>query len=143
MAGTEQQGDRCRPAGRTWPDATAYPWKILEPGSSYYFETGLDPSYSFKDGIKIEVPVDVLLPNERFYGEFYDKASTVGLFDVGGKVTVPMNFMPAGYGHWSCHLGVKYMNFEDNNLYNLNTFNSPGKPTRDTTLVYAGVSVFF
>jgi hypothetical protein len=117
--------------------------KYLEPGSSYYIQTGLDPTYSFKDGIKIETPVDVLLPNERFYGEFYDKASTVGIVSVGGKVTVPMNFMPQGYGHWSCHLGVKYMNFVDDNLYNLNTFNSPGKPTRDTTLVYAGVSVFF
>jgi len=35
------------------------------------------------------------------------------------------------------------LNFVDDNLYHLNTFNSPGKPTRDTTLVYAGVSVFF
>jgi len=117
--------------------------KYLAPGSSYYFETGLDPTYTFKDGIKIETPVDVLLPNERFYGEFYDKASTVGIVDVGGKVTVPMSFMPQGYGHWNFHVGVKYLNFVDDNLYHLNTFNSPGKPTRDTTLVYAGVSVFF
>ena len=117
--------------------------KYLEPGSSYYFETGVDPSYAFKDGIKIEVPFDVLLPNERFYGEFYHKASTVGLFDVGAKVTVPMKFMPDGYGHWSFHVGVKYMYFVDDNLYNLNAFNSQLQPTRDTTLVYAGVSVFF
>jgi hypothetical protein len=54
-----------------------------------------------------------------------------------------MNFMPAGYGHWSCHAGVRYMYFVDDNLYNLNTFNAPGKPTRDTVQVYAGVSIFF
>ena len=117
--------------------------KYAAPGSSYYFQTGVDPTYTFKDGIKAELPVDVLLPNERFYGEYYSKASTVGLFDVGAKVTVPMNDMPQGYGHWSFHVGFKYINFVDENLYNLNTFNSPGKPTRDTKLVYAGISVFF
>ena len=84
-----------------------------------------------------------LLPNQRFYGEYYGESSALGLWAVGGKVTVPMNFMPEGYGHWGFHVGVKYMYFVDNNLYNLNEFNSPGKPTRDTTLVYAGVSVFF
>jgi len=56
---------------------------------------------------------------------------------------VPMKFMPDGYGHWSFHVGVKYMYFVDDNLYNLNAFNSQLQPTRDTTLVYAGVSVFF
>lgn len=117
--------------------------KYLEPGSSYYFQVGVDPTYALKDGVKLELPVDVLLPSDRFYGEFYDKASTVGIVSVGGKVTVPMPFMPDGYGHWSFHAGVKYMNFVDDNLYYLNTFNAPGKPTRDTTLVYAGVSVFF
>jgi hypothetical protein len=54
-----------------------------------------------------------------------------------------MNFMPQGYGHWSFHAGVKYMDFVDDNLYHLNAFNSPGKPTRTTTLLYCGVSVFF
>jgi hypothetical protein len=115
------------------------------PGSSYYFEVGLDPTYTFKTlgGLKVEAPIDVQLPSSDFYGEYYSSASTVGLFDVGLKGTVPMNFMPQGYGHWSFHAGFKYMYFVDDNLYNLNTFNSPGKPTRDTWQVFAGISVFF
>ncbi len=115
------------------------------PGSSYYFEVGIDPSYTFKDGggLKLEAPCRVLLPNERFYGEYYGNASTVGLFELGAKATLPMNFMPAGYGHWSCHAGFRYMQFVDDNLYNLNTFNAPGKPVRDTWQVYGGVSIFF
>ena len=117
--------------------------KYAAPGSSYYIQTGVDPTYVLKDGIKLEAPVDFLLPNERFYGEYYGKASTLGLWSAGGKVTVPLNFTPQGFGHWSFHVGAKYMYFEDQNLYNLNTFNSPGHPTRNTTLVYAGVSVFF
>jgi len=131
------------PAALNGNKPTASSGKYYQPGSSYYIQTGVDPSYSFKDGVKLEVPVDFLLPSDRFYGEYYGKASTLGLWSVGGKVTVPLNFTPEGYGHWSFHVGVKYMYFEDVNLYNLNSYNSPGKPTRDTTLVYAGVSVFF
>ncbi len=115
------------------------------PGSSYYFEVGVDPGYTFKDlgSLKIEAPCRVLLPNERFYGEYYGNASTVGLFELGLKATVPMNFMPKGYGHWSFHAGARYQYFVDNNLYHLNEFNAPGKPTRDSVQGYAGVSIFF
>ena len=115
------------------------------PGSSYYFEVGVDPSYTFKDAasLKLEAPCRVLLPSDRFYGEYYGKASTVGLFELGVKASLPMNFVPAGFGHWSCHAGFRYMYFVDDNLYNLNTFNAPGKPTRDTVQVYGGVSIFF
>jgi hypothetical protein len=116
------------------------------PGSSYYFETGIDPTYTFKNilgGLKLEAPMDVQLPSSRFYGEYYSSASTVSLFDVGLKGTIPLNFMPQGYGHWSFHAGFKYMYIVDDNLYNLNTFNAPGRPTRETCQVFAGVSVFF
>jgi hypothetical protein len=115
------------------------------PGPGYYFEVGIDPTYTFDKlaGLKLEAPIDVLLPNSDFYGEYYASASTVGLVDAGLKGTVPLPFMPKGYGHWSFHAGFKYMYFNDDNLYNLNTFNAPGKPTRDTWLVYAGISVFF
>ena len=85
----------------------------------------------------------MLLPDSRFYGEYFAKSSTIGLWEAGLKVTLPMNFMPQGYGHWSFHAGFKEMYFVDNNLYNLNIFNAPGKPTRDTRQVYLGVSVFF
>lgn len=119
--------------------------KFAAPGPSYYFETGITPGYTFKDlgDLKIEAPCRVLLPNQRFYGEYYGDASTVGLWEVGLKGTVPMNFMPKGYGHWSFHAGVRYQYYVDNNLYHLNEFNAPGKPTRDTVQGYAGVSIFF
>lgn len=116
------------------------------PGSSFYVEIGVAPSYTFKDflgGLKVEAPCRVLLPNERFYGEYYDSASTVGLYELGLKGTIPLNFMPKGYGHWSFHAGFKYMNFVDDNLYQLNTFNAPGKPTRDTWQGYGGITIFF
>jgi hypothetical protein len=115
------------------------------PGSSYYFELGIDPTYTFNKlgSLKLEMPIDVQLPDSKFYGTYYKSASTVSLFDIGLKGTLPMNFMPQGYGHWSWFAGFKYMYFVDDNLYNLNTYNAPGKPTRDTFQVFTGVSIFF
>ncbi len=115
------------------------------PGESFYFDIGIDPSYTFHclGDLKLEAPCRVLLPNERFYGEYYGSSDTVGLYELGMKATLPLKFMPEGYGHWSAHVGFKYMNFVDDNLYHLNTFNAPGRPTRETWQAYAGVSIFF
>jgi len=117
------------------------------PGSSYYFDVGIDPQYTFGPhvlgGLKIEAPCSILLPDERFYGTYYGPSSTIGLVEVGVKATVPLTFMPANYGHWSVHAGFNYFNFVDDNLYHLNEFNAPGKPKRDTWQAYGGVSVFF
>lgn len=117
------------------------------PNSSFYFDLGIDPSYTFKNtlgGLKLEAPCRVMLPDDRFYGDYYASSSTVGIWQVGLKGTVPMNFMPAGYGHWSFHAGVNFMYFEDDNLVNLNRFNDGfGSPIRDTVQGFAGVSIFF
>jgi hypothetical protein len=118
-----------------------------QPGSSYYFNVGIDPQYSFGPqvlgGLKIEFPCSVLLPNERFYGEYYGPSDTVGLFELGTKATVPMPFIPPAYGHWSFHVGFNFFDFVDNNLYHLNEFNEPGTPKRSNYEVYSGFSAFF
>jgi len=115
------------------------------PNSSYYLEVGVDPSYTFTNigNIKLELPGRVLLPNSRFYGDYYAPSSTVGLWELSFKASIPLKFMPAGFGHWSFHAGVNYMYFVDDNLYNLNTFNAPGKPTRDNIQGFCGLSLFF
>ena len=116
------------------------------PASSYYFEVGLDPQYTFKNvlgGLKVELPCRVLLPNERFYGDYYGHSSTVGLYELGIKGTIPITCIPASYGHWSFHTGFKWMDFVDDNLYHLNEFNAPQKPKRTTWQVYGGISAFF
>jgi hypothetical protein len=116
------------------------------PAASYYFDVGIDPQYTFENflgGLKIEAPCSVLLPNERFYGEYYGDANTVGLFELGLKFTVPITCIPANYGHWSFHTGFNYLDFVDNNLYHLNEFNAPGAPKRNTWQVFGGISAFF
>jgi hypothetical protein len=114
------------------------------PGSSYYFELGVAPSYTFdKVGLKLEVPCRVLLPNKDFYGEYYHSASTVGLYEVGVKGTIPLTFMPGGYGHWSFSAGYKYQGFVDKNLQDMQQFNAPGKSVTGSSQVYCSISTFF
>lgn len=119
--------------------------KHPQPGSSFYFELGITPSYTFKEAgnLKVEVPCRVMFPDSRFYGEYYGSSSTVGLLEAGLKATLPLPNMPKGYGHWSTYAGFKYQYYNDKNLYNLNTFNAPGEPTRDSWTFFGGFSVFF
>jgi hypothetical protein len=116
-----------------------------QPGSSFYLEIGITPSYTFKNAgnLKIEAPLRMLLPDSRFYGEYYGDSSTVGLFELGLKASAPITCLPKGYGNWGVYAGFKYQYYNDKNLYNLNTFNAPGEPTRDNWVFYGGLSVFF
>jgi hypothetical protein len=118
-----------------------------DPAASYYFDVGIDPQYTFGSnvlgGLKVEAPCSVLLPNERFYGDYYAPASTVGVVELGAKATIPITCIPASYGHWSFHVGFNYFDFVDDNLYHLNEFNAPGKPKRTMYQVYSGFSAFF
>lgn len=115
------------------------------PGEGYYFEIGIAPGFTIKPlyDLKVEFPCRVLLPSEDFYGEWYDSSSTIGLYEVGVKASLPLKFMPKGYGFWSVHAGYKYMDFVDNNLVGMNQFNAPGKPTDNIHQFYGGISVFF
>jgi hypothetical protein len=124
------------------------PWKIsgkgTGPGSSYYFEIGVAPSYTISSiNLKLEAPCRVLLPDSRFYGDYYAPSSTVGLYELGVKGTYPLSHFPKGFGNWSLHAGVRWVQFMDENLVDLNQFNAPGKPTNHEWQGYAGVSIFF
>ena len=128
--------------------AAQVPYKVFAgqtgPDSSHYFEVGIDPSYTFESsGLKFEVPARVLLPDKDFYGEYYAKSSTVGLYEVGLKASLPLKFMPPGFGHWGAHAGFRYMGFVDKNLQGMQQFNAPGAAIKDSTQIYAGLSVFF
>jgi hypothetical protein len=114
------------------------------PDSSHYFEFGITPGYTFeKSGLKLEAPMRVLLPDDDFYGEYYDDASFVGLYEVGVKATIPIKCFPKGYGNWSVHAGFRYMGFEDDNLRGMQEFNAPGKAKSGSSQVYGGISIFF
>ncbi|MEY2466213.1 MAG: hypothetical protein QOD03_734 [Verrucomicrobiota bacterium] len=131
-------------------------WKELEgkavasysTKSSYYFDIGFAPSYTFeKINLKLEAPCRMLLPDSEFYGDNtmggVAPSSTVALYELGIKGTVPLKFMPKGYGSWSFHAGFKYMNFVDENLQRLANGGGFGQSTKDVKQVYCGISTFF
>lgn len=109
---------------------------------SYYFEIGVAPSVT-SGAVKFEFPLRALLPNANFYGETFAKKSTVGLYELGVKAGGAATFMPPGYGHWSWHVGIRYVNFVDKNLRQLATSGGFGQPTDNTSQVYCGLSSFF
>jgi len=121
--------------------------KHSEPGPSFYLEVGIDPSYTIAalGDLKFELPCRLLLPDNRFYGEYYRSAPTIGigLYEVGAKATLPLKFMPKVAGSWSLHFGARYMNFVNDDLYFLNQFNAPAQPTHYTWQIYGGLSIFF
>lgn len=122
------------------PNSGSHP----QPGSSFYFEIGIDPSYTFTHfgDLKIEAPCHIQLVDDRFYGNYFGPTSTLALWELGLKASIPLKFIK-GPGHWSVHAGFKYINFEDVNLRDMQVFNDPGKPVRDTWQAYGGISVFF
>ncbi len=115
-----------------------------QPGSSFYFEIGIDPSYTFTNfgDLKIEAPCRIQLVDDRFYGNYFGSTSTLAIWELGLKASVPLKFIP-GPGHWSVHAGFKYMNFEDDSLRDMQVFNDPGKAVHETWQAYGGISVFF
>ncbi|MEI9898280.1 MAG: hypothetical protein WDN28_31600 [Chthoniobacter sp.] len=66
-----------------------------QPYSSFYFEIGIDPSYTFTNfgDLKIEAPCHIQLVDDRFYGDYYGKTSTLALWEVGLKASIPLKFI--------------------------------------------------
>lgn len=108
------------------------------PTQSHYFDVGIAPGYTFKDfySIKLEAPCRALMAADSFYGTGAGPTTFVSLYEIGLKASAPLTFMPAGYGHWSASLGVKYMNFCNNNIEA--TQNETG-----ATVFYGGITAFF
>jgi hypothetical protein len=110
--------------------------------SSYYIDVGIDPGCTIA-GVKYEVPISVLLPDKNFYGQHFASSSTVGLVSLGAKASMPVSFIPAGYGHWSVHVGVTYMDFVDKNLQHEAIDGGFGPVTKDAWQLMAGITTFF
>lgn len=114
------------------------------PPPGAYVELGITPGYTFeKWGLRVEAPLRVLLPNDDFYGEYYDESSTVGLYELGLKATVPLKFVAPGFGNWNFHVGFRHQEFVDENLQGMQQFNAPGKSVSNITQVYGGIGIFF
>ena len=105
---------------------------------SYYFDTGIAPGYTFKKfyDLKLEAPCRILMANSEFYGSAAGPTTFVSLYEFGVKASMPLKFMPPGYGHWSANFGFKHQGFDNPNL-------RATQGEAGSTVVYGGVSTFF
>lgn len=108
---------------------------------SHYFEFGVAPGTKVGP-VKLEAPMRVVLPASDFYGDAFADSSTVGLYELGMKASIPIS-MPPGYGFWNAYVGFRYMDFVDDNLKHLANGGGFGPETDDTWQVYGGISIFF
>jgi hypothetical protein len=108
--------------------------------SSFNFELGLTPKYVFDFyPVAIEVPTFLTLPGDGFYSE----DGVPGVFTTGGKITVPLNFIPNKYGSWSVYGGVQWYHVYNDGIAVGNTYLPSSATTRDPVQWYGGIQLFF
>jgi hypothetical protein len=106
--------------------------------TSFYFDVGVSPGFTFEDfyGLKLEAPCRILMADSNFYGTQAGPTTFVSLYEFGLKASMPLKFMPQGYGHWSANIGFKRQGFDNPNL-------RATQGEAGATVVYGGISTFF
>jgi hypothetical protein len=120
---------------------------------SYYWEFGIDPSYTFKlcksYPLTIEAPSYITFPEHNFYG----RSSVVGVVGTGVKLSVPMAFIPASYGHWTYYAAYNFYSMQNPAVIDYGdtsrgaNFYAPGGPiakvNHEESVLSTGFSIFF
>jgi len=83
---------------------------IATPGISgklgQYYEVGIAPSFTFMKSSKyaptLTLPVTAGFGSSGFYGTGF------GYFSAGGTISVPLAFVPSGFGSWTANVGGTY-----------------------------------
>jgi hypothetical protein len=112
----------------------------------YYFQLGVDPTYEFANvPFTVELPTYVNFPNKDFYQNFAGKGSisTLGLVTTELKGTVPLNFVPKGYGHWSIYAGVQYYYLINKGLLDENQVLATSERKHSLWQVHGGLTLVF
>ena len=112
--------------------------------SSFYFTVGLNPTLKF-DTFKLEFPTFVNLVDDEFYQKFDGSpgGSGAAVFSTGAKASIPLTFMPEGYGFWTFYAGVKYYHLDNQGLLDGNTVLTANEHKKDLVQFHAGISIFF
>ena len=108
------------------------------PSTSFYFDVGVAPGYKFDKfyDLKLEAPCRILMANSDFYGTGAGATTFVSLYEFGVKASMPLKFMPPGYGHWNGAVGFKRMGFDNPNI-------RATQGEAGSSVVYADISTFF
>ena len=112
----------------------------------YYFQVGVDPTFAFANfPLTLELPTYVNFPSDNFYQNFAGKGSvsTLGLVTTEFKGTVPLKFIPKGYGNWSVYAGVQYYYLINHGLLDENQVLATSERKRSLWQVHGGLTLVF
>jgi hypothetical protein len=92
-------------------------WELGAPGfaglspKGWYYEFGIAPSYTFLPKssypITVAAPFTLGLGDSRFY-EFDGRDNNFGYFQTGPSISVPLAFIPSGFGSWTLTAAYTY-----------------------------------
>jgi hypothetical protein len=72
-----------------------------------YLEIGAEPGYTFNEDGSTPVTVSAPIALGMAIGQdYYYGGDTLGFASIGGSVSAPLAFVPAGYGDWSVWTGI-------------------------------------
>ncbi len=114
---------------------------------SYYFSIGIDPTYSSKAcPVKVELPTFINLVDNGFYQKFDGSHGGSGLavFSTELKVSMPLNFIPKGYGSWTIYAGYQYYHLSNTGLLDGNVaLGATSERLHNIGQVHGGLTIFF
>ena len=111
---------------------------------SFYFTVGINPSVKF-DTVKVEFPTFMNIVDEDFYQQFSGAGggSGIAVVSTGIKASVPITFIPEGYGSWTWYAGVKYYHLSNDGLEDGNLVLTPDGGDTDLIQFHTGITAFF
>lgn len=126
---------------------------VINPATSkkgYYFVLGVDPTYTVKTPwvpVTFDVPTYVSLVSNNFYQrkDGSGGGSGVGVFSTEIKASIPIDFIPKAYGHWTAYVGFQYYYIANHGALDGNAAFGAAAPSRSHDLyqVHTGVQLFF
>jgi hypothetical protein len=112
----------------------------------YYFQLGIDPAYAFKTiPLTLDFPTYVNFPDQNFYqaANGSGSSSTIGLFTTEFRATVPLKFIPKGYGNWNVYAGVQYYYLNNKGLLDENQVLATTERHRNLVQFHGGLTLTF
>jgi hypothetical protein len=108
-----------------------------------YYEIGIAPAFTFLKGsqypITLTLPTMVGLGSSGFYA-----GNSFGYFSAGGTFSVPLAFIPSGFGAWTVNFGGTYYYFGHNAAVQNGAFNfSQSGVDHDAGVAFGGIGLTF
>ena len=77
---------------------------------------GIEPSFTLTDSEDYPLTLSIPISAAYFTDEFQGGDSGFGFFSAGGTLSMPLSFIPAGYGEWNAAVNATYYHTPDDTI---------------------------